>query len=93
METSNSSYSYWSRPFKIVDGCLIPPPVTAITDGVERSNLIYATWLGQDQLLFGALVGTLFTNLLLLISREKSSKELRDTLAKTYATLTRGHIK
>lgn len=78
---------------RFVDGTTATPTVTTISDGAEISNPDYVAWLRQDQLLFEALIGTLSPSLHPLVSRATTSPELWETLAKTYATPTRGHIK
>ena len=47
----------------------------------------------QDRLLFGALIGSLEQTIVPLVCLTTTSKELWDTLAKTYASASRGHIK
>ena len=62
-------------------------------DNAPTRNLAHLTWFRQDQLLFGALLGSLSTNLISLVSQAKTSKELWDILAKTFNKVSRGHIK
>lgn len=78
---------------QFVDGSLPCPPPTITVESETTSNPQYNYWIRQDKLLFGALIGTLSPNLVPLISQTKTSKELCDSLAKTYATPSRGHIK
>lgn len=56
-------------------------------------SLANVTWVRQDKLLFGCLVGILSPFLGPLISRAHTSKEACDILANTYAKPSRGHIK
>ncbi|XP_021744626.1 uncharacterized protein LOC110717564 [Chenopodium quinoa] len=79
--------------YQYVDGTLPCPPPTITTDGVEKLNPDFSFWTRQDKLLIGALIGTLSQNQYPLVSEARSSKQLWDILAKTYATPSRGHIK
>ncbi|KAL6330019.1 hypothetical protein AAG906_039934 [Vitis piasezkii] len=78
---------------KFIDGSHPTPPTTITTNNVVSTNLAYQTWLRQDKLLFGALVGTLSPTLVPLITQSKTSYEARKILANTYARPSRGHIK
>lgn len=78
---------------KCIDRTFPCPSPTHIVDDKEISNPNQVFWLRQDKLLFGSLIGTLSSNLVSLVSQTTSSKALWDTLAKTYATPSRGHIK
>ena len=79
--------------YKFVDGTFPCPPPVLTPDGTETPNPDRVYWIRQDKFLFGALVGTLSQPLVPLISRTTSSHTLWVTLAKTYALLSRGHIK
>ncbi|RVW91741.1 Retrovirus-related Pol polyprotein from transposon RE1 [Vitis vinifera] len=78
---------------KFIDGSHPAPPTTITTNNVVSTNLAYQTWLRQDKLLFGALVGTLSSTLVPLITQSKTSYEAWQILANTYARPSRGHIK
>lgn len=78
---------------QFIDGSLPCPSSKTIVDSEEIINPQYNYWVRQDKLLFGALIGTLSSTLVPLVSQTTSSKELFDTLHKTYATPSRGHIK
>lgn len=77
--------------FKFVDGSY--PSPTTITETTEIPNSELSFWTRHDKLICGALIGTLSTDLMLLVSQAQTSKQLWDILAKTYATPSRGHIK
>ncbi|RVW26307.1 Retrovirus-related Pol polyprotein from transposon RE1 [Vitis vinifera] len=78
---------------KFIDGSHPAPPTTISTNNVISTNPAYQTWLRQDKLLFGALVGTLSPTLVPLITQSKTSYEAWQILANTYARPSRGHIK
>ncbi|RVW94165.1 Retrovirus-related Pol polyprotein from transposon RE1 [Vitis vinifera] len=78
---------------KFIDGSHPAPPTTITTNNVVSTNPAYQTWLRQDKLLFGALVGTLSSTLVPLITQSKTSYEAWQILANTYARPSRGHIK
>ena len=60
---------------KFVDGSY-PAIITAITTNNEtKPNSEYHTWLHQDKLLFGALVGTLSPSLISLITQSQTSRD------------------
>ena len=60
---------------KFIDG-LHTAPITIITMNNEiKQNLEHQTWLRQDKLLFGALVGTLSPSLVPLITQPQTSHE------------------
>ncbi|KAL1186959.1 hypothetical protein V6Z11_A01G214800 [Gossypium hirsutum] len=77
--------------FKFIDGTHPCPPKT--TNNTTSINPAYQTWLQQDKLLFGALVGTISQNLVPLVLRCITSVETWTVLASTYARPSRGHIK
>ena len=78
---------------KFIDGSFPSPPATTTINNVVSPNPAYQTWLRQDKLLFGALVGTISTNLVPLITQSPTSHDAWKTLANTYARPSRGHIK
>ncbi|CDP06210.1 unnamed protein product [Coffea canephora] len=78
---------------KFIDGSCPPLPPTINTNDIVSSNPAYQTWLCQDKLLLGTLVGTLSPSLVPLITQSQSSLEAWQTLANTYACLSRGYIK
>lgn len=47
-----------------VDGSSLPPSTTITTDKKTEPNPAYLSWVRQDKLLFGALVGTLSPSLI-----------------------------
>lgn len=79
--------------FKFLDGSFPSPPPTIVTEKSTESNPAYLTWMRQDRLLYGTLIGTLESTIVPLVSLTKTSKELWDTLARTFASASRGHIK
>lgn len=79
--------------FKYIDGSLSSPSPTITTDSKTSPNPAYLTWMRQDRLLYGTLIGTLEQSIVPLISLTTTSKELWDTLASTFASASRGHIK
>lgn len=76
-----------------VNGTKIAPAKTITIETVSKPNPAYETWLRQDKLIFGAIVGTVSPSLQPLISRSSSSLVAWQTLAKTFASPSRGHIK
>lgn len=77
-----------------VDGFLVCPPTVVTNEaGEEAPNPDHSFWTRQDRLLFGALISTLSQNLVPLVSQARTSKQLWDILAQTYALPSRGHIK
>ncbi|KAE8674326.1 hypothetical protein F3Y22_tig00111758pilonHSYRG00069 [Hibiscus syriacus] len=78
---------------KFIDGSHPAPPPTITANNVISINPAYQTWLRQDKLLFGALVGTLSPSLIPLITQFKTSYEAWQVLANTYARPSRGQIK
>ncbi|XP_021770835.1 uncharacterized protein LOC110735022 [Chenopodium quinoa] len=79
--------------FKFVDGSYPSPTATITHETTEIPNPELSFWTRQDKLICGALIGTLSTDLMPLVSQAQTSKQLWDILAKTYATPSRGHIK
>ncbi|KAJ8637449.1 hypothetical protein MRB53_011716 [Persea americana] len=61
------------------------------TNNVATPNPAYATWMRQDQLLYGALVGTLASTVAPLITQADTSHEAWKILEDTYANPSRGH--
>ncbi|KAK9677475.1 hypothetical protein RND81_11G145300 [Saponaria officinalis] len=57
-----------------------------------KPNPAYHTWLKQDGLILGALMGTLAPTIQALIVRATTSKEAWDILAQTFANPSRTHI-
>ncbi|RVW60364.1 Retrovirus-related Pol polyprotein from transposon RE1 [Vitis vinifera] len=78
---------------KFIDGSHSAPPTTITTNNVVSTNPAYQTWLRQDKLLFGALVGTLSPTLVPLITQSKTSYEAWQILANTYVRPSCDHIK
>ena len=76
-----------------VDGTSICPIETITVNDVASPNPAYQSWMRQDKLLFGALIGTLTTTVIPLITRATTTKEAWDTLASVYAKPSRGHVK
>ena len=54
---------------KFVDGFYLAPMATITTNNKIKPNPEYQTWLREDKLLFGALVGTLSSSLIPLITQ------------------------
>ncbi|KAJ9538837.1 hypothetical protein OSB04_031570 [Centaurea solstitialis] len=79
--------------FKFLDGSHPTPPPTIVKNNESVSNPAYLTWVRQDRLLFGALIGTLEHTIVPLISRTTTSQAMWETLANTFASASRGHIK
>lgn len=78
--------------FKFLNGDHPAPPTTLTTNNVTTSNLAFTSWMRQDKLLYGALVGTLDASVAPLVTRATTSKEAWDILARTYANPSKGHI-
>ncbi|KAL5716353.1 hypothetical protein ACHQM5_018062 [Ranunculus cassubicifolius] len=79
--------------FKFLDGSWSPPSSTITKENTSSPNPAYLTWVRQDSLLYGTLVGTLEQTIVPLISLTKTSKQMWDSLASTFASATPGHIK
>lgn len=69
-----------------------PPPTTVDDTKQEVPNPAHLSWLKQDGLILGALMGTITAALQTLIVRAKTAKEAWDILAHTYANPSRIHI-
>ena len=78
--------------FKFVDGTHSAPTKTITTNSVTKTNPAYTTWMRQDQLLYGALVSTLASNVAPLITQAETTQEAWKILEETYAKPSRGHI-
>lgn len=78
---------------KFIDGSTPAPPSTIPIDNAITINPAYQTWLRQDKLLFGALVGTLSSSSVPFIIQSETSYEAWKVLANTYARSSCGHIK
>ena len=99
----SKNYLDWKLQIKVIlnghdlmgyiDGSCPQPAVMISENNTEKSNPAFTAWFRQDQLIFGALVGTLLPNLISLISHSKTSKELWDKLAETFNKISRGQIK
>ncbi|KZV52543.1 hypothetical protein F511_29728, partial [Dorcoceras hygrometricum] len=79
--------------YKFIDGSYPSHRATITTNNAVYPNPAYQTWLRQDKLLFGALVGTISTNIVPLITQSTTSHDVWQTLTTTYAHPSRGHIK
>ncbi|KAJ8623947.1 hypothetical protein MRB53_032477 [Persea americana] len=77
--------------FKFFDGTHLAPAQMITTNNVATPNPAYATWMRQDQLLYGALVGTLASTVAPLITQVDTSHEAWKILEDTYANPSRGH--
>ncbi|RVW87967.1 Retrovirus-related Pol polyprotein from transposon RE1 [Vitis vinifera] len=89
----NGSHSHRYDLQKFIDGSHPAPPTTITTNNVVSTNPAYQTWLRQDKLLFGALVGTLSSTLVPLITQSKTSYEAWQILTTPMLAHSRGHIK
>ncbi|KAH9620335.1 hypothetical protein KSS87_007850, partial [Heliosperma pusillum] len=69
-----------------------PSPTITTADKTDQPNPAYHTWLKQDGLILGALMGTLSTTIQALIVRATTSKEAWDVLAQIYANPSPTHI-
>lgn len=78
---------------KFIDGSHLAPPEKITKDNKEESNPEHTTWVRQDKLIFGALVGTLLPSIIPIITQSKTCHEFWQVLANTYARPSRGHIK
>ncbi|KAJ9556373.1 hypothetical protein OSB04_010987 [Centaurea solstitialis] len=79
--------------YRYIDGTYPAPSPTIADDGKATPHPDYQKWFRQDRLLFGALVGSLSPQIVPLITNASSSLEAWKTLASTYASPSRGHIK
>ncbi|KAJ8632545.1 hypothetical protein MRB53_025881 [Persea americana] len=77
--------------FKFFYGTHLAPAKMITTNNVATPNPAYATWMRQDQLLYGALVGTLVSTVAPLITQADTSHEAWKILEDTYANPSRGH--
>lgn len=78
--------------YKFIDGTNPCPPPTITVESRTTPNPSYSTWVRQDKLIFGALVGTFSPTLVPLISQAQTSESAWKTLASTYANPSRGYI-
>ena len=82
--------------FKFLDGTHPPPAPTlapTTSSATATPNPAYLTWLCQDRLLFGAIIGTLKPTIVPLVSCASTAKDAWDILSHTYARQSRGHLK
>ncbi|KAL8120670.1 hypothetical protein AgCh_017739 [Apium graveolens] len=79
--------------YKFIDGSFPAPPKTVTSDQTSSPNPTYTTWFRQDKLIIGALVRTLSPSLVPLISQCHTTHEAWQTLTKTYANPSKGHLK
>ncbi|KAJ9541873.1 hypothetical protein OSB04_028379 [Centaurea solstitialis] len=79
--------------YKFLDGSCVAPPALITLGTTSAPNPAFTTWVRQDKLLFGSLIGTLDPTVVPLVSRSTSSKQLWDTLANTFAKQSRGREK
>ena len=99
---TESNYLNWSiqvksflsrfRLFWYLDGTHPCPPPTKIINNESVPNPEYETWICQDQLIFGALVGTLDQTITPHIIEAKTSQHIWKTLETTFANKSNGHI-
>ncbi|KFK22303.1 hypothetical protein AALP_AAs44396U000100 [Arabis alpina] len=75
-----------------VEGSAPPPAATLTTDNHTAANPSYTKWVRQDKLLYSALLGTMSPSIQALVSRTKTSAEIWQTVAATYANPSRGHV-
>lgn len=61
--------------FKYLNGSF-PSPFTVTTETSKTPNPEYLTWMRQDRLIYGTLIGTLEQTIVPLVSLTKTSKEL-----------------
>ena len=78
---------------KFIDGSHPAPFKTITQNNTTNTNPAYITWFRQDKLILGALAGTLSNPLVLLISQCSTTHNAWQTLAKTYANPSKGHLK
>ncbi|KAG7533110.1 Zinc finger CCHC-type superfamily [Arabidopsis thaliana x Arabidopsis arenosa] len=76
-----------------LDGSTAVPSPTTTVDGALVVNPDYKIWVRQDKLLYSALIGALSPSVQGLVSRATTSSQIWSTLASTFATPSRGHIK
>ncbi|KAL4560809.1 hypothetical protein LXL04_032963 [Taraxacum kok-saghyz] len=79
--------------YRFIDGTHLAPEPTVAPDGSITPHADYPKWFRQDRLLFSALVGSLAPQIVPLVTNAASSHEAWKTLANTYASPSRGHIK
>lgn len=79
--------------YQYIDGTLLPPTPTTNVDGTITPHADYTKWFIQYRLLFGTLIGIPSPQIVPLVTNASSSREAWQTLAGTYASPSRGHIK
>ncbi|KAK9065203.1 hypothetical protein SSX86_016586 [Deinandra increscens subsp. villosa] len=79
--------------FNFLDGTHPKPTPTINADGTQIPAATYANWSRQDRLVFGALVGSLSEEIVLIIQGTDSSRDAWELLQKTYVSPTQGHLK
>lgn len=72
--------------FKFLNVSHPSPPSTVPTASSPQPNPAYLTWMCQDRLLYGTLIITLDQNVVLIVSLTTTSKDLWDTLVRTFAS-------
>lgn len=103
IKLTNTNYLCWKLQlqatligyglFKFLDNSYPSPPPTITKELAVSPNPAHTTWVRQDKLLFGALIGTLGSSIVPLVSRATTAKEAWDILAHTFARHSRGHVK
>ncbi|KAL4570881.1 hypothetical protein LXL04_026545 [Taraxacum kok-saghyz] len=79
--------------YRFIDGTHLALEPTTAPDGSKVPHTDCNNWFRHDRLLFGALVGSLSPPIIPLITNAASSLDAWKTLASTYASPSRGHIK
>lgn len=75
-----------------VDGSLVAPPRTIITDGTTIVNREFTQWKRQYKLIYGALLGAISVNVQPILSTVDTSAAAWEKLLDTYAKPSRSHI-
>jgi len=70
-----------------------PPATISTTENSNEPNPNFAAWKRQDKLLFSSLLGSLAVAVQPIVARSTTSREIWETLHRTYGKPTRGHVK
>lgn len=79
--------------YKYINGSYPCPSSIVCTNNIDTPNPDYLPWVRQDKLLFGALVESISSPLILFIQHVTTFSEAWLTLANSYARPSHGHIK
>lgn len=77
----------------IIDEDRTPPEMITPTTGEPTTNPDFTAWNRQDKLLYSSLIGSLSLAVQPIVARATTSREIWQTVHRTYGNPSRGHIK